>query len=723
MRNTSISNILKQLISITVLIGQIPFLWGQPNHDDPNQKETYVNRLAESSSPYLLQHKNNPVDWYPWGDEAFQKAAELDIPIFLSIGYSTCHWCHVMAHESFEDEEVAHLLNENFISIKVDREELPEIDHVYMSVCQAMTGRGGWPLTIIMTPDKEPFFAGTYFPKNGRLGRPGMMELLPSIADAWKNRRAELVQSAEKINEYLVKSNAKELGTPLSKAILKETYSQFVNRYDKNHGGFGTQPKFPSPHNLVYLLRYHHMTNDKIALKMVEKTLQEMRLGGIFDHVGYGFHRYSTDKEWLVPHFEKMLYDQAMLIMAYTEAFQITGKPEYKETAEEILTYVQRDMTDAKGGFYSAEDADSEGEEGLFYVWTIQELQSIIGEEDTQFIQNMFNLTSEGNFKDEASGQSIGNNIFHLKTPISNSRDLKKSSQIREKLFHVREKRIHPLKDDKILTDWNGLMIAAMAKAGVAFQDNMLIESAEKSTKFIFNNLMDKNGRLQKRYRKGKSGLDAHLDDYAFFVWGLLELYEATFKIEYLKNAIQLSDIMVSEFWNESSGGFYLGSDQTEKLIVRAMTGYDGAIPSGNSIAAMNLLKLTRITGEIKWAEMADKTFKVFSNEINRVPSGYTSMVTAFLFEYDHPKEIVVVGSGSDPATQDALIRMKTEYVPGKILLFKDTDKLFPDLSPLAKWTATQETIDDKVTFYVCQDFSCKIPTTDIKQALTFIHE
>jgi len=723
MRNTSIGIILKQLISITVIIGQIPFLWGQPNHDDPNQKETYVNRLAESSSPYLLQHKNNPVDWYPWGDEAFQKAAELDIPIFLSIGYSTCHWCHVMAHESFEDEQVAQLLNKNFISIKVDREELPEIDHVYMSVCQAMTGHGGWPLTIIMTPDKEPFFAGTYFPKNGRLGRPGMMELLPSIADAWKNRRAELVQSAEKINEYLVKSNTKELGTPLSKAILKETYSQFVNRYDKNHGGFGTQPKFPSPHNLVYLLRYHHMTDDKTALKMVEKTLQEMRLGGIFDHVGYGFHRYATDKEWLVPHFEKMLYDQAMLVMAYTEAFQITGKPEYKKTAEEILTYVQRDMTDAKGGFYSAEDADSEGEEGLFYIWSIQELQSIIGKEDTQFIQNRFNLTPEGNFKDEASGQSTGKNIFHLKTPISNSKDLKKISQIREKIFRVREKRIHPLKDDKILTDWNGLMIAAMAKAGVAFQDNMLIESAEKSTKFIFNNLMDKNGRLQKRYRKGKSGLDAHLDDYAFFVWGLLELYEATFKIEYLKNAIQLSDIMVSEFWNESSGGFYLGSDQTEKLIVRAMTGYDGAIPSGNSIAAMNLLKLTRITGEIKWAEMADKTFKVFSNEINKVPSGYTSMVTAFLFEYDHPKEIVVVGSGSDPATQVALTRMKSEYIPGKILLFKDTDQLSPSLSPLAKWTATQETIGDKVTFYVCQDFACKIPTTDIKEALTFIHE
>ncbi|MBC8346041.1 MAG: thioredoxin domain-containing protein [Candidatus Marinimicrobia bacterium] len=723
MRNTSISINLKHLISITILFGLIPHLWGQPNHNESNQKEKYVNRLAESSSPYLLQHKNNPVDWYPWGDEAFQKAAELDRPIFLSIGYSTCHWCHVMAHESFEDEQVAQLLNENFISIKVDREELPEIDHVYMSVCQAMTGRGGWPLTIIMTPDKEPFFAGTYFPKNGRFGRPGMTDLLPSIADAWKNKRAELVQSAERINEYLLNSNTKKLGNPLAEAILKETYSQFVNRYDKSHGGFGTQPKFPSPHNLVYLLRYHHMTEDKTALKMVEKTLQEMRLGGIFDHVGYGFHRYSTDKEWLVPHFEKMLYDQAMLVMAYIEAFQITGNSVYQKTAEEILTYVKRDMTDTDGGFYSAEDADSEGEEGLFYVWTTQELKSILGEEDTKFIQSTFNLTSDGNFKDEVSRQSTGKNIFHLKSPISNLKDLEKISKIREKLFTVREKRIHPLKDDKILTDWNGLMIASMAKAGVAFQDKVLIESAEKSAKFIFNNLMDKKGRLQKRYRNGKSGLDAHLDDYAFFIWGLLELYEATFKIEYLKNAIQLSETMVSEFWNESSGGFYLGSNQAEKLIVRAMTGYDGAIPSGNSIAAMNLLKLTRITGEVKWAEMADKTFKVFSNEIKRTPTGYTSMVTAFLFELDHPKEIVVVGSGSDSDTQAALDRIRSEYIPGKVLLFKDLDHQNSELSTLARWTDSQETIDDKTTFYVCQDFACKIPTTDIEQALRFIHE
>ncbi|MBT3477832.1 MAG: thioredoxin domain-containing protein [Candidatus Marinimicrobia bacterium] len=713
----------KQIISIVISVGLISTIWSQPKSTKLNQKEQTVNRLAKESSPYLLQHKNNPVDWYPWGEEAFQKAAELNRPIFLSIGYSTCHWCHVMEHESFEDEQVAQLMNENFISIKVDREELPEIDHVYMSVCQAMTGRGGWPLTIIMTPEKEPFFAGTYFPKNGRFGRPGMMELLPSIADAWKNKHDELVQSANRINEFLQKSNKKELGDALNESILNEAFSQFESRYDKIHGGFGTQPKFPSPHNLIYLLRYHHMIGDKASLEMVEKTLQEMRLGGIFDHVGFGFHRYSTDKEWLVPHFEKMLYDQAMLAMAYTEAFQVTGNQDYKNTTEEILTYVQRDMTDVRGGFYSAEDADSEGEEGLFYLWTMEELKSLLGEEDAMFLHRIYNLDSSGNFKDEATGQFTGKNIFHLNAPISNSMEAEKISTIREKLFDAREKRIHPIKDDKILTDWNGLMIAAFTKAGVAFQSKQYIEIAEKSAQFIFKNLTDDKGRLKKRYRKGKSGLDAHLDDYAFLVWGLLELYEATFNVHYLEKAVQLNEIMVDEFWNESSGGFYLGSNKTEKLIVRAMTGYDGAIPSGNSIATMNLLKLTRLTGEVKWAEMADKTFKVFSNEINQAPTGFISMITAFLFESNHPKEIVIVGSGSDPVTVAALNRVKSEYNPTKVLLFKNTDDTKRQLSTLAKWTSTQETINNKTTFYVCQDFACKIPTTDIDQAFKFIHE
>ena len=713
----------KQLKKFVIFFGLVSFLLSQSNEIDSNQKEKHVNRLAKESSPYLLQHQYNPVDWYPWGQEAFDKAAELDRPIFLSIGYSTCHWCHVMEHESFEDEQVAELLNENFISIKVDREEMPEVDHVYMSVCQAMTGRGGWPLTIIMTPKKEPFFAGTYFPKSGRLGRPGMMELLPSIADAWKNRHDELVKSANKIHEFLISSNTKKLGDALNESILQDTYSQFVNQFDKDHGGFGTRPKFPSPHNLIFLLRFHHMTGDKTSLMMVEKTLQEMRMGGIFDHVGFGFHRYSTDAEWLVPHFEKMLYDQAMLAMAYTEAFQLTGNKVYKKTAEEIFTYVQRDMTHSLGGFYSAEDADSEGEEGLFYLWKIEELNSILEGEDARYVQHVFNLQPDGNYKDESTGQFTGRNIFYLNKSTSELADKKKMSVIREKLFHAREKRIHPIKDDKILTDWNGLMIAAFAKAGVAFDSQELIEAAEKSAEFIFENLTDEKGRMKKRFRIGVSGLDAHLDDYAFFVWGLLELYEATFNIQYLQKAIQLSEIMVAEFWNESSGGFYLGSDKTEALIVRSITGYDGAIPSGNSIAAMNLLKLTRITGDVKWAEMADKTFNVFSNEIERAPTGFTSMVTAFLFESDHPKEIVIVGSGKDPETWAALDRIKSTYNPNKVLLFKDIDDTERELSPLAKWTATQQTIDNKTTFYVCQDFACKIPTTDIKQAIGFINE
>ncbi|MGY8751283.1 MAG: thioredoxin domain-containing protein, partial [Fidelibacterota bacterium] len=362
-------------------------LYSQEIVKENKTKEKYVNRLAKESSPYLLQHKNNPVDWYPWGREAFDKAKELDLPIFLSIGYSTCHWCHVMEHESFEDEKVAQLLNENYISIKVDREERPEIDHVYMSVCQAMTGRGGWPLTIIMTPSKEPFFAGTYFSKTGRFGRPGMLELLPSISDAWKNKREELILSSKKVNSFLIKSNKKEIGGNLDQTILENAYAQFVSKYDKINGGFGTQPKFPSAHNLIYLLRYHHMNRDKTSLMMVETTLQKMRLGGIFDHIGYGFHRYSTDKEWLVPHFEKMLYDQAMLTIAYTEAFQITGNQLYQNIAEEILTYVSRDMTDKRGGFYSAEDADSEDEEGLFYFWTIKELKEIMSEDNLSFLK------------------------------------------------------------------------------------------------------------------------------------------------------------------------------------------------------------------------------------------------------------------------------------------------------------------------------------------------
>ena len=720
---TSKGKVLHYLIYIVTFICLNPNIFGQSKLANKTKEKQYVNRLAKESSPYLLQHKNNPVDWYPWGDEAFQKALELNRPIFLSIGYSTCHWCHVMEEESFEDEQVAQLLNDSFISIKVDREERPEIDHLYMTVCQAMTGKGGWPLTIIMTPDKYPFFAGTYFPKKGRMGRPGMIELLPAISDAWLNKKDELIQSANQIKKYLIDSNNKELGDQLNQTILTTTNSQFINRYDKTHGGFGAKPKFPSPHNLIYLLRYHNMSGDKTSLLMVEKTLQEMRLGGIFDHVGFGFHRYSTDREWILPHFEKMLYDQAMLTLAYTEAYQITNNQLYKDTAEEILYYVQRDMTDKRGGFYSAEDADSEGEEGLFYLWTVEEIKNILSNEEAELLINTYSLDKEGNYKDEATGKKTEKNILYLKEPINNIESKNRLNEITKKLYLAREKRIHPLKDDKILTDWNGLMIAAFAKAGDVFNSNDYIQQAEKSAQFILKNLTDNNGRLLKRYRNGNAGIDAHLDDYAFFIWGLLELYEATFNVTYLTEAVQLSNIMVDEFWDITNGGFFLGSESSEKLIVRAKTGYDGAMPSGNSVAAMNCSKLNRITGETKWAEISDKIFMTFSNEIQKTPSGYASMVNAFLFNIDSPKEIVIVGSSNDDETIKAIKKIKSEYVPSKVIIFKDTDDELNKLSPLAKWTVTQETIDEKTTYYICQDFACKIPTTDLDLALKFINE
>ena len=722
MPNTSIWNKICNLFIIIIFLNMMPQLHGQGIVKENKKKEKYVNRLAKESSPYLLQHKNNPVDWYPWGREAFDKAKELDRPIFLSIGYSTCHWCHVMAHESFEDEQVAQLLNENYISIKVDREELPEIDHVYMSVCQAMTGKGGWPLTIIMTPSKEPFFAGTYFSKTGRFGRPGMLELLPSISDAWKNKREDLLISAKKVNSFLMESNKKEIGEDLDQSVLENAYAQFVSKYDKINGGFSTQPKFPSAHNLIYLLRYHYMNGDTTSLMMVENTLQKMRLGGIFDQIGYGFHRYSTDKEWLVPHFEKMLYDQAMLTMAYTEAYQITQNQLYQNISEEILTYVDRDMTDKRGGFYSAEDADSEGEEGLFYLWTLQELQKITSKDDFSFLTDLYSLDSSGNFKDEATRQFTGKNIFHLKNLINDKSKSKQIKEINNNLFNIRKKRIHPLKDNKILTDWNGLMIVAYAKAGIAFNNKSFINTAEKSTQFILNNLTDNNGRLIKRYRNGVSGLDAHLDDYAFMIWGLLELYEATFKPSYLSEAISLNRIMVDEFWSDE-GGFYLGSDKSEQLIVRSLTGYDGAIPSGNAIAAYNLLKLTRLTGEEKWAEMAQKLFKVFSNDIKNTPIGYTSTLSAFMFELSKPKEIIVVGSGSNLETQAALTLLRSKYIPNKVMLFKDTDDKIQSLTTLAKWTSNHQMINNKTTYYICEDFSCKLPTNDIEIALKLINE
>jgi uncharacterized protein YyaL (SSP411 family) len=689
------------------------------SHNDKN-KGSKMNRLANEQSPYLLQHADNPVDWYPWGKEAFKKAKDLDRPIFLSIGYSTCHWCHVMEHESFEDDSVAKLLNDSFISIKVDREELPEIDHLYMSVCQAMTGGGGWPLTIVMTPSKEPFFAGTYFPKDKRGGRSGLFQILPMIADAWTSKRQDIMTSVGQVKNYLNRINSKPSGDNFSTEMITNAYDQFHNGFDEEYGGFYRAPKFPSPHNLIFLMRYHHSFNNKIALDMATKTLKQMRLGGIYDHIGFGFHRYSTDRHWLVPHFEKMLYDQAMIAMAYTEAYHITKDALFAQTAREIFTYVLRDMTASEGGFYSAEDADSEGEEGKFYIWTEQEITKILGEDHSKEFNEVFSITASGNFKDELSGKETGFNIPHLKDYTANGNNELETA--REKLFNIREKRIHPLKDDKILTDWNGLMIAALAKAAIVLDEPAYLDAAEKAAEFVLHSI-SKGERLLKRYRNGVAALDAHLDDYAFMSWGLLELYEATFATKYLSKSLDLMNIMVEDFWDDKNGGFFLGSDQSEKLIVRSKTAYDGAIPSGNSVAVMNMVKLTRITGNTKWAELAEKTFRVFSEDVNRAPTGYTLMLTSFMFDTQNSKEIVIVGDSRNRSTIKFLHTIRASYAPHKVLLFKDTSVSDNRLEQLANWTSTQNSINGKPTAYVCKNFACNQPTSDLQTALSFINE
>jgi uncharacterized protein YyaL (SSP411 family) len=689
------------------------------SHYDKN-KGSKMNHLANEQSPYLLQHADNPVDWYPWGKEAFKKARELDRPIFLSIGYSTCHWCHVMEHESFEDDSVAKLLNDSFISIKVDREELPEIDHVYMSVCQAMTGGGGWPLTIVMTPAKEPFFAGTYFPKDKRGGRSGLFQILPMIADAWNSKRQDIMTSVGQVKNYLDQLNSKPAGNNFSTELINRAYDQFRNGFDEEYGGFFRAPKFPSPHNLIFLMRYHHSFDNKIALDMATKTLKQMRLGGIYDHIGFGFHRYSTDRHWLVPHFEKMLYDQAMIAMAYTEAYHITGEDIFAQTAREIFTYVLRDMTASEGGFFSAEDADSEGEEGKFYVWTEQEIKEVLGEDYGKEFNDIFSITTPGNYRDESSGKETRLNIPHLKNYNANGSNDFESA--REKLFNIREKRIHPLKDDKILTDWNGLMIAALAKAAIVLNEPVYLDAAEKAAEFVLHSI-SKGERLLKRYRNGVAALDAHLDDYAFMAWGLLELYEATFATKYLSQALDLMNIMVEDFWDDKNGGFFLGSDQSEKLIVRSKTAYDGAIPSGNSVAVMNMVKLTRITGNTKWAELAEKTIRAFSEDVNRTPTGYTLMLTGFMFDTQNSKEIVIVGDSRNRNTTKFLHTIRASYAPHKVLLFKDTSVSDNRLEQLANWTSTQNSINGKPTAYVCKNFACNQPTSDLQTALSFINE
>ncbi len=670
------------------------------------------NRLIFSQSPYLLQHARNPVDWYPWGDEAFEKANREGKPVFLSIGYTTCHWCHVMEHQSFEDEEVAAIVNRHFVPVKVDREERPDIDEVYMAVTQAMTGSGGWPMTVFLTPDRDPFFAGTYFPRESVGGRPGFKFLLGRLHELWTREQEKVVKTAENISRQLGDMMAHTPGDDLSRDIFDIAFGAFERAYDDEHAGFSRAPKFPVPPNLMFLMRYHHRTGNRRAMEMVEQTLVAMRRGGIYDQIGFGIHRYSTDRYWLLPHFEKMLYDQALVAMVYVEAHQITGQPAYERSAREILTYVLRDMTSEEGGFYSAEDADSEGEEGRFYVWPLQELIEVLGEADGTFFAEIHQCSEEGNFVEEKARTKSGANIPHLDRDLTDE-ELARIEPLREKLFLHREKRVRPEKDDKILTDWNGLMIAALAQAGQAFGDPAYTEAARRAAEFVLGALVDGDGRLLKRYRNGEAGLTAHLEDYAFFIWGLLDLYEATFETRYLGEAIRLQGIVDEYFWNEEGGGYFMTADDAEELIVRAMKLYGGALPGGNSVAVTNLARLHRMTGNDHYATRNETLLRAFSTKVAKNPMYFPSLLCGLDSHLGPSHEVVVSAETRDAAgLEDMLAALRKPFSPHQVVMLR-TEENAGDLAALAPYTRSQRSIDGKPTAFVCQDFTCQLPTTD----------
>jgi hypothetical protein len=710
------------------------------------------NRLIREKSPYLLQHAGNPVDWYPWGEQAFEKAVKENKPVFLSIGYSTCHWCHVMAHESFEDVEVARLMNETFVSIKVDREERPDIDGVYMTVCQMMTGSGGWPLTIVMTSERKPFFAATYIPKESRYGRMGMLELVPTLARVWTEKKDEIKRVSEEAvaavrDQQRVSTGSLSSGPRgiLDETVLTNARKGLYRSFDEQFGGFGNAPKFPTVSHLLFLLRYWKKTGDEGALHMVKKTLTSMRIGGIYDHIGFGFHRYSTDQNWLVPHFEKMLYDQALLLLAFTEAWQATGEKEYADTALEVAEYVCSSLTSPEGGFYCAEDADSEGEEGRFYLWEMAELERALTEEELDLAKKLFSLERNGNYFDEVVRDRNGKNIIHLKEPLDEAAKAHRMTpdelgarigMLRQKLFTRRETRIHPHKDDKVLTDWNGLMIAALAAVARILGDERCLAAAQRACAFILENLRGGDGRLFHRYRDGERAVPGTLDDYAFLTWGLLELYETTFDGSYLERALEFTDILISHFWDGEAGGLFFTADDSEEVLLRRKDLYDGAVPSGNSVALLSLFKLGRMTGEAVLLESCEKLLRTWSDTVKRAPIGHTFFLLAADFQVGTSYEIVVVGKKEEEDTRAMLDSIRSHYIPCKVVILKDPDEdqngqtgsvgtvsglgsknaiLPPRVS---RHVRENGMIGGKATCYVCTNYECMPPMTDVEQML-----
>ncbi|MCU0531461.1 MAG: thioredoxin domain-containing protein [Syntrophales bacterium] len=687
------------------------------------------NRLIREKSPYLLQHARNPVDWHPWSDEAFERARAEDKPVFLSVGYSTCHWCHVMAHESFEDAGVARLMNETFVCIKVDREERPDVDGIYMTVCQIMTGGGGWPLTILMTPERKPFFAGTYIPKENRHGRIGMIELIQGVRRVWETRRGDVLSSAEQVTLALQNASAESAaGEAPGTEACRAAFEALAGQFDGVNGGFGGAPKFPSPHHFLFLLRYGKRTGEPRALEMVEKSLSAMRRGGVYDQIGFGFHRYSTDARWLLPHFEKMLYDQAMLSLAYLETFQATGEARYAQTVEEIVTYVLRDLKAPGGGFFCAEDADSEGEEGKFYLWSEPEIREALDPDEAALVIRACGVEKGGNFLDEAARVRTGRNVLYLAKAIGEGaggrRDRSSGEAFstwegaREKLFRLRERRVRPGRDDKVLTDWNGLMIAALAKGAAVLGRQDWAGAAAQAARFVLGRLRDGRGRLLHRYRDGEAAIGGMLDDYAFFTWGLLELYEATFETGFLKTALELADNTIDHFRDDRDGGFFVTADDGEEILLRQKDSYDGAIPSGNSVMMLNLLRLSRITGRQDLEQKAVGVARAFARNIGQIPSAYSQLMVALEFLAGPSFEIVVSGKPGMRDTQEMLDAVRRLFLPNRVLLFRPQGAGSGALAAIAPYTKDMKADGGRATAYVCRNYACSKPVQTVDEMM-----
>lgn len=661
-----------------------------------------ANRLYKEKSPYLLQHGENPVDWYPWSEEAFQKAEQEDKPVFLSIGYSTCHWCHVMAHESFEDQEVAEILNREFINIKVDREERPDIDAVYMSVCQAVTGSGGWPLTIIMTPQQKPFFAGTYFPKKGTYGRMGLTDLLERVAFLWKGNREELIEAGNEITAA-INLNHTGSGKEPDRKLAERAASQLARIFDVKWGGFGQAPKFPTPHNLLFLMRYGSTIQEAGVMKMAQVTLEDMARGGIHDHIGGGFSRYSTDEKWLVPHFEKMLYDNALLLMAYVKAYQHTKKEFFADVAHRTAQYILRELTSKEGGCYCGQDADSEGVEGKYYVFTPDEVKHVLGKEDGEEFCRIYDITEEGNFE----GKSIPNRI-------RSSEDSWECNDSRlKKLYGYRLNRTHLHKDDKILLSWNGWVIVALAQAGLVLDERDYLNAAIRIQQFIESKMSTENGRLYLRYRDRDAAHVGLLDDYAVYALALLELYRTTLDADFLQNAISRVNKMVEYFEDKEQGGYFITASDGEQLIARPKETYDGAIPSGNSVAAMVLQRLASLTGELKWQEAAQRQIQFLTDKISDYPAsscfGMLAMMDAL---YPH-RELVCATSDGLPA--DLIDFLRARPADDLHILLKNTENE-DQLNQCVPFTADYPIPKQGTIYYLCEDGACKAPVSDFSK-------